>query len=96
MTTVMPGVCRHCRCTDTNPCLLSNSDTCCWVDRTRLVCSNPTCIKAEQARKAQIEAARPKRLSSAEVSDAIRRGNRGSRGKRANRGGGRAGTVVVR
>lgn len=93
MSTIIPGVCRHCRCTETAPCMLSDGDGCSWTDRSRLVCNGPQCVKAETERKAKIEAARPRRLTSAEVSDAIRRG---SRGKRGNRGRGRAGTVVVR
>lgn len=76
MTTVMPGMCRHCRCTEDRACRLSDGDTCSWTDRTRLVCTNPLCVKAEQERLRKIEAARPKRLSSAEVSNAIRHGNR--------------------
>lgn len=48
---IAPGTCRHCGCTDGNRCALFNGDECVFIDRTRLVCSNPMCVKAEEARK---------------------------------------------
>lgn len=53
MTVVIaPGTCRHCGCTEERACRLHTGDPCCWVDRTRLVCSNPACGTAEAGRKA--------------------------------------------
>jgi hypothetical protein len=51
---IQPGVCRHCGCTEDNACVLVNGDGCCWTDRERMVCSNPSCIAAESARLAWI------------------------------------------
>lgn len=45
-----PGVCRHCECTETNACRLTNGEPCCWIDAERKVCSNPACIQAEGRR----------------------------------------------
>jgi hypothetical protein len=80
MTYIAPGTCRHCRCTEDNACSLGNGEPCWWTNNERTVCSNPSCIKAEEARLARAKeaakAAQPKRLRSYEVSDLIRRGNR--------------------
>lgn len=46
----VPGICRHCGCGVSRLCRLENTDTCCWIDESRTVCSNPSCIVAEQAR----------------------------------------------
>jgi hypothetical protein len=52
---LQPGICRHCKCTEENACILQTGEPCCWMDRERLVCSNPACIKAE-ARRVRLEA----------------------------------------
>lgn len=62
MSTIAPGQCRHCRCTEENACQLANGDPCSWIDPQRLVCSNPECIKAEQARVAAARASAPPSL----------------------------------
>jgi hypothetical protein len=80
MTLVAPGTCRHCRCTEDNACRLAEGETCSWMDRTRTVCSSPSCIKAESLRVARIP--KPKRLTSADVNALIRgRGRKRSREK---------------
>jgi hypothetical protein len=57
-----PGICRYCRCTETNACRLPNGDTCVWLTADRDVCSAPACIRqyrvdmdraGEAARRAQ-------------------------------------------
>ena len=54
-------ICRHCKCTETNACILANGDPCCWVDVERTVCSNPSCIRAEARRvRAEEKAAKRK------------------------------------
>lgn len=80
MTTIIPGKCRHCGCTEHNACRLADGDPCGWIDWTRTVCSNPSCVRAEQARKAQVQAAfrqSTRKLTPAEVHEQIR--NRGRR-----------------
>jgi hypothetical protein len=62
MSVLQPGTCRHCRCTEENACRLAHSDACCWIDNSRLVCSNPSCIKAEKVRVAKARAANAARL----------------------------------
>lgn len=59
---LQPGVCRHCECTESNPCslCLHKHDGCAWSDTSRLVCSGEPCIRAEAARLAAARAARPK------------------------------------
>jgi hypothetical protein len=52
MSLIAPGVCRHCTCTEDDPCKLANGDECCWIDSTRTVCSGRDCLIAEDARKA--------------------------------------------
>lgn len=44
--------CRHCHCTDVEPCRLACGDTCGWFNADCSVCTAPGCIKAEQARLA--------------------------------------------
>jgi hypothetical protein len=84
MSVVQPGVCRHCGCTENNACRLEDGEMCCWIDYSRLVCSNPKCMRAEGARLAAARAARtmdrPKRLTPADVHAMIR--GRGRRKKR--------------
>jgi hypothetical protein len=50
MTAPAPGRCRHCGCTEDQACVLGNGDACAWVDGSRTVCSNPSCIRAEKRR----------------------------------------------
>lgn len=59
MTLIAPGICRHCPCTDERPCGYCRGvhGECCWTDRTRTVCSNPACIRAEAARVQAAKAA---------------------------------------
>jgi len=88
MSLVAPGVCRHCGCTESNPCRLQDGDTCFWDNRERTVCSNPSCRRAEGERmaraKAAAKAARPRKLTSAEVHELIRsRGRSRKKGRAA-------------
>jgi len=57
MPAPIPGICRHCGCTEANACLLHDGDACCWIDASRTVCNRPGCINAEAARVAQEKAA---------------------------------------
>ena len=50
MTPRLEFRCRHCGCTDLEPCRLPNGDTCEWFNRDCSVCNAPGCIKAETAR----------------------------------------------
>lgn len=50
MSLLAPGTCRHCGCTEEDACRLENGEACCWADASRLVCSAPRCIVAEQER----------------------------------------------
>lgn len=85
MTLIAPGTCRHCGCTEDNACKLGNGEGCWWTNNERTVCSNPSCIKAEEARVARAkEASRPKRLTSADVNALIRgRGRKPKKGRAA-------------
>ncbi len=56
---IAPGVCRHCACTEEQPCRTHDGDTCCWVDRKRIVCTAPGCLHAEALRVASARAQRP-------------------------------------
>jgi hypothetical protein len=70
---IRAGECRHCRCSESSPCKLPNGDTCMWIDKTRTVCSSPSCVKAETARRSRIDvASRPRKLTPAEVHLLIR------------------------
>jgi hypothetical protein len=54
---VCPGVCRHCGCHDGDPCWHCRAfGDCCWLTRERLVCMQPACVIAEQARAARAQA----------------------------------------
>jgi hypothetical protein len=79
--TSVPGMCRHCGCTEDSPCRLSEGDTCCWFNRERTVCSSPACIKAEEARVARIP--KPRKRTPADINELIRRGNRKPKKRRA-------------
>lgn len=70
------GTCRHCGCTEDDPCRLYTGEPCSWADAARTVCSGPSCMKAEAARKRSAKVARPKRLTSADVHALIRGGGR--------------------
>jgi hypothetical protein len=67
-----PGTCRHCGCTESEPCLLPSGggDTCGWFDKSKKCCSNYPCVKAELARRARTQ---PRPLTSADVHQLIRR-----------------------
>lgn len=84
MSIVQPGVCRHCGCTEDNACMTQTGEPCHWMNRERTVCSNSPCIIAEEARlaraKAAAQAAKPRRLTPAEVHQLIR--NRGRKPKK--------------
>ena len=54
------GTCRHCGCTEVDPCKLPCGDACMWLDGTRTVCNAPRCIVAEQARVSLLRAERAK------------------------------------
>lgn len=71
MAPVVAGTCRHCGCTEDRACRLSTGDSCCWVDQTCTVCSNPACMRAEAARKQGAKDARPRRRSSADIHQLI-------------------------
>ncbi len=81
MTLMRPKVCRYCGCTEEDACTLPTGDPCSWYEATRTVCTNPGCVRKFEAVKAEnrAKAAREKaerRMSSADVHDAIRRGNK--------------------
>lgn len=87
MTLVAPGTCRYCNCTESNACKLEDGEPCCWVDRTRTVCSNPACVKAEGDRIRKVNAdceaqKRARRLTSADVHRLITGRGRRRRGGR--------------
>ena len=49
------GECRYCKCTDDRACILGPAlfedeppQTCCWVNRSHTVCSNPSCLRKHQ------------------------------------------------
>lgn len=56
MSTLMPGVCRHCTCTEGAACSMCGDEPR-FVDNSRLVCGNPQCMKAERERLARARAA---------------------------------------
>jgi len=70
--TIRATICRHCGCTENNPCRVYPGEPCNWMDNTRTVCSNPSCVNAEAARKRRAVAAKPKRLTPADVHALIR------------------------
>jgi hypothetical protein len=53
------GVCRYCRCTDTNACVITirahtkppctKSITCSWINKQQTVCSAPSCLRKHRA-----------------------------------------------
>lgn len=59
MSTVTPGVCRHCRCTEADACVLSTGEGCCWTNQERTVCSRPSCIVAETRRVRNLRSVKP-------------------------------------
>jgi hypothetical protein len=66
-------ICRHCGCSENNPCRLCTGESCnLWTTRAGTVCSNPSCVKAEAARKRLAVASRPRRPTSADVHALIR------------------------
>lgn len=69
--TIIPGTCSVCGCHG-DACRLTDGDKCCWVNAARTVCSAPRCQGVYEARKKEsARAARPRKLSSAEVHDRI-------------------------
>ena len=48
---IAPGICRHCGCREGERCRMHDGDECCFIDRTRTVCSSPQCVRAETVRK---------------------------------------------
>ncbi len=46
MTTLTPGRCRFCKCTESNACTLPDGDPCSWFAADRTVCTAPACIAA--------------------------------------------------
>lgn len=83
MTLIAPGRCRHCGCTEDNPCTLRTGEPCCWADSTRTTCNSTPCEIAEAARQAAIKAAciaaRPKRMNSVDIHQLIMARGRGRR-----------------
>jgi hypothetical protein len=69
---IRAGICRHCGCTEDDPCRLYTGEPCSWADATRTVCNKPSCQNLEAARKRRAVAARPKRLTPADVHALIR------------------------
>ena len=61
MSTIQPGVCRYCRCTEDRACRIppyGSDDTCAWMpDTMRTVCSNPQCIRAWERERKKAKAA---------------------------------------
>jgi hypothetical protein len=41
---VVPGACRYCGCTESNPCTTETGEPCAWFDNDRTVCTAPGCI----------------------------------------------------
>ncbi len=91
MSAISPGTCRYCGCTEHTPCNVppyNEGDTCGWIEGTmRTVCNAPPCASAWLKMRRAVAAARPRKLSSAEVHQRImQRGRRGSRGSRGKKG----------
>ena len=87
MSAITPGTCRYCGCTDLDGCRLPDGETCCWIDATRTVCSNPSCIRAHEAEKARARQTFrqvTRKLTPAEVHELIRnRGRKPRKGRAA-------------
>lgn len=47
--TAVPGKCRHCGCTEDNPCTLETGEHC-LLNAQESKCSRPACILQEEAR----------------------------------------------
>lgn len=75
------GVCRFCRCTESNPCSTPPcGEPCAWVDANRTVCSNPSCLRAWGDLKRRADFERKRRLrkrTPAEIHELIMRKKRG-------------------
>jgi hypothetical protein len=68
--------CRYCNCSDENPCRLENGEDC-TVNEEDGVCNGRAClVLAGRDKDERIRAARPKRVSSADIHLLIKRGNR--------------------
>ena len=46
---IAPGVCRHCGCSEVDPCSF-HKDGCVWTNGSQTVCESPVCRKAEAHR----------------------------------------------
>ncbi len=67
MTEILSGTCRYCHCAG-DSCGLPNGDRCSWYDDRRTVCNAPSCVRQfENKRRDAKRAAKPRRLSSADV-----------------------------
>jgi len=68
------GVCRFCKCTETEPCTLQDGEACGWIDKDRNCCNNPACQRAKAALLRRYIAPR-KRLTPMDVhKDIVARG----------------------
>ena len=76
------GTCRVCGCH--GDCRLPDGEECVWFDAGRTVCSKVSCIRAYEARRKEaMRAARPRKLSSAEVHAQIAGRGRKAKKRRA-------------
>jgi hypothetical protein len=85
MTPRLAMRCRHCHCTDLEPCRLANGDSCQWFNRDCSVCSSPGCIKAETARLAAMIPKPERKTTPAEIHALIRKGRRSGLARRIRR-----------
>lgn len=77
------GICRYCRCIESNACKLPDGEACAWFDNERTVCSAPACLAAHfRERERRQREQRPRRRSPAEILE-IRKQEQLARRRRA-------------
>ena len=77
--------CRHCQCSDLEPCRLSTGDTCEWFNSDCSVCTSPGCIKAERARLAAMVPKPLRKKTPADIHALIRKRKRSGLARRIRR-----------
>ena len=60
---VLVDRCRHCGCTPAAPCRLFSNDECGWQNAAHDLCTNPSCYRAEERAKREIERKRRRDLA---------------------------------